>query len=87
MRAMVFQAVGQPLALIDLPIPEPGRGEVLLRVLACGICRTDLHLMDGEVTVPAPPRVLGHQIIATRVADGRRVGVPWLGFTCGTCQF
>jgi propanol-preferring alcohol dehydrogenase len=87
MRAMVFQAVGQPLALIDLPIPEPGRGEVLLRVLACGICRTDLHLMDGEVTVPAPPRVLGHQIIATRVADGRRVGVPWLGFTCETCEF
>lgn len=87
MRAMVFETVGQPLRMVDLPIPQPGNGEVLLRVHACGICRTDLHLLDGEVTVPSPPRVLGHQIVATKESDGSRVGVPWLGFTCGECEF
>jgi propanol-preferring alcohol dehydrogenase len=87
MRAMVFEGVGQPLTLRDLPIPEPDDGELLLRVHACGICRTDLHLLDGEVTVASPPRVLGHQIVATSVADGRRVGIPWLGFTCGQCAY
>jgi propanol-preferring alcohol dehydrogenase len=87
MRAMVFQAVGQPLTLTELPIPQPGEGELLLRVHACGICRTDLHLIDGEVSIASPPRVLGHQIVATSVADGRRVGVPWLGFTCGECAY
>jgi propanol-preferring alcohol dehydrogenase len=87
MRAMVFEAVGRPLALAELPVPQPADGELLLRVHACGICRTDLHLLDGEVTVLAPPRVLGHQIVATSVTDGRRVGVPWLGFTCGRCAF
>jgi propanol-preferring alcohol dehydrogenase len=85
MRAMVFEAVGRPLADTDLPVPRPGPGELLLRVAACGICRTDLHLLDGEVAVPHPPRVLGHQIVATVEDDGRRVGVPWLGWTCGTC--
>jgi propanol-preferring alcohol dehydrogenase len=87
MRAMVFNAVGQPLTLTELLIPEPGNGELLLRVHACGICRTDLHLIDGEVSIASPPRVLGHQIVATSVADGRRVGVPWLGFTCGECAY
>jgi propanol-preferring alcohol dehydrogenase len=87
MRAMVFQAVGQPLTLTELPIPQPGEGELLLRVHACGICRTDLHLIDGEVSIASPPRVLGHQIVATSVVDGRRVGVPWLGFTCGECAY
>jgi propanol-preferring alcohol dehydrogenase len=84
---MRFEAVGQPLRPVELPIPVPGKGELLLRVHACGICRTDLHLIDGEVDVPSPPRVLGHQIVATVESDGRRVGVPWLGFTCGECGF
>jgi propanol-preferring alcohol dehydrogenase len=87
MRAMLFDAVGQPLRAAERPIPEPGQGQLLLRVHACGICRTDLHLMDGEVTVPSAPRVLGHQIVATVQGEERRVGVPWLGFTCGECRF
>jgi propanol-preferring alcohol dehydrogenase len=84
-RAMVFDAVGSPLRLEERPVPQPGEGQLLLRVRACGICRTDLHLLDGEVTVADPPRVLGHQIVGETVPDGRRVGVPWLGWTCGTC--
>jgi propanol-preferring alcohol dehydrogenase len=87
MHAMRFGAVGQPLRAVELPVPEPRAGELLLRVHACGICRTDLHLLDGEVDVPAPPRVLGHQIIATVAGDGRRVGVPWLAWTCGECRY
>jgi propanol-preferring alcohol dehydrogenase len=87
MRAMVFEAVGRPLRVVELPIPEPGPGQLRLRVHACGICRTDLHLLDGEVAVHAPPRVLGHQIVGTVEVDGRRVGVPWLGWTCGECVF
>jgi propanol-preferring alcohol dehydrogenase len=87
MRAMVFEQVGRPLRRTELALPEPGPGQVLLRVHACGVCRTDLHLLDGEVAVAAPPRVLGHQIVATVEGDGRRVGVPWLGWTCGECRF
>jgi propanol-preferring alcohol dehydrogenase len=85
MRAMVFERVGAPLRAVELPVPSPGPGQLLLRVSACGICRTDLHLLDGEVAIAHPPRVLGHQIVATSVADGRRVGVPWLGWTDGDC--
>ncbi len=84
---MVFEAVGRPLAAVELPVPEPGAGQLLLEVHACGLCRTDLHLLDGEVTIPSPPRVLGHQIVATVHGDGRRVGVPWLGWTCGICEY
>ncbi len=84
---MVFEAVGQPLRAVELPVPTPAAGELLLKVHACGLCRTDLHLLDGEVTVKSPPRVLGHQIVATVESDGRRVGVPWLGWTCGVCSF
>jgi alcohol dehydrogenase, propanol-preferring len=98
MRAMVFEAVGQPLREVTLPVPNAGPGQVLIRIHACGVCRTDLHLLDGEVDVPSPPRVLGHQIVGTVVgvgegavgpaaAEGRRVGVPWLGWTDGTCKF
>jgi alcohol dehydrogenase, propanol-preferring len=88
MRAMVFESVGTPLRPVELPVPSPGPGELLLRVHACGICRTDLHLLDGEVSVDAPrDRILGHQIIATVVGEDRRVGVPWLGWTCGECRF
>ena len=83
---MVFEGVGRPLRLIERPRPVPGPGQVLLRVLACGICRTDLHLLDGEVEVAQPPRVLGHQIVGTVEGTGERVGVPWLGWTCGSCE-
>ena len=87
MRAMVFEAVGRPLRLAELPVPEPEPGQLLLRVLACGICRTDLHLLDGEVAVHEPPRVLGHQIVGEVQPGGARVGVPWLGWTCGECRY
>jgi propanol-preferring alcohol dehydrogenase len=84
---MVFEAVGRPLALVERPIPTPEPGQVLLRVLACGVCRTDLHLLDGEVDIPHPPRVLGHQIVGEVQPGRRRVGVPWLGWTDGTCRY
>jgi alcohol dehydrogenase, propanol-preferring len=95
MRAMVFEAPGLPLRELRLPVPEPGPGEVLVRVEACGICRTDLHLLDGEVSVPEAPRVLGHQIVGiveqapagAPLANGARVGIPWLGWTCGECAW
>lgn len=86
MRAMVFEAVGRPLRAVELSVPVPGPGELLLQIRACGVCRTDLHLLDGEVAIERPPRVLGHMIVATSVADGRRLGVPWLGWTDGECR-
>jgi len=86
-RAVVFDGVGAPLRMIERPVPVAGPGELLLKVLACGICRTDLHLLDGEIAVPDPPRVLGHQIVGEVVGEpGRIVGVPWLGWTCGECD-
>jgi propanol-preferring alcohol dehydrogenase len=87
MRAMLLEGVGSRLRPADVPVPEPGPGQVLLRVLACGVCRTDLHLLDGEVTIAEPPRILGHQIVGRIQPDGPRVGVPWLGWTCGTCAW
>jgi propanol-preferring alcohol dehydrogenase len=87
MRAMVFDGVGQRLRLDDVPEPEPGPDELLLRVLACGVCRTDLHIVDGDLTRPKLPLVLGHQIVAEVVGEGRRVGVPWLGWTDGECRY
>src|SRR5919199_2364288 len=87
MRAMVLDAPRRPLRLAELPRPEPGAGQLLIEVEACGICRTDLHLLDGEIEVRGLPRVLGHQIIGTVQATGTRVGVPWLGWTCGVCRF
>jgi propanol-preferring alcohol dehydrogenase len=84
---MVFDAPGQPLRAAEIAEPEAGPGQLLLEVRACGVCRTDLHLLDGEVPIAEPPRVLGHQIVATVVGDGRRVGVPWLGWTCGECVY
>jgi alcohol dehydrogenase, propanol-preferring len=86
MRAVLLQAQGQPLTEVELPDPEPGPGQLRLRVDACGVCRTDLHLRDSEITAPRLPVVLGHQIVAT-TDDGRRVGVPWLGWTDGTCHY
>ena len=86
MRAMVLDAPGTPLREADLPDPEPGPGQVLLRVRACGVCRTDLHVADGELLDPKLPLVLGHQIVGV-AEDGRRLGVPWLGWTDGTCRY
>jgi propanol-preferring alcohol dehydrogenase len=96
MRAMVLDAPGKPLRLTELPIPQPGPGQVLLKVLACGVCHTDLHIQDGELSEPKLPLVLGHQIVGTVVQGGtgtqrfqvdERVGVPWLGATDGTCRY
>jgi alcohol dehydrogenase, propanol-preferring len=84
---MLLEAVGQPLHEAQLPDPEPGPGEVLVRVLACGICRTDLHVFDGELPDPKLPLVLGHQIVGEVVGDGMRVGIPWLGWTDGDCRY
>jgi propanol-preferring alcohol dehydrogenase len=93
---MVFEEVGKPLRLVEMPRPEPRPGQVRIRVGACGVCRTDLHVIDGELEDPRLPLVLGHQIVG-RVdalgdelgphAVGDRVGVPWLGGTCGACGY
>lgn len=96
MKAMVLQAQGKPLRMVDVPTPEPGEGQVRVRVSACAVCRTDLHIVDGELTQPKLPLIPGHQIVGrvdavgpgvSRFAGGERVGVPWLGWTCGTCQY
>ena len=90
---MLLEAPGAPLRPAELPAPEPGPGEVLLEVAACGICRTDLHIVDGELDRPKLPLVLGHQIVARvasggeRFQPGERVGVPWLGWTDGRCRY
>jgi alcohol dehydrogenase, propanol-preferring len=93
---MVLTAPWQPLVLEARPVPRPGPGEILLRVHACGVCRTDLHIVDGELTEPALPLVPGHEIVGvviergsgvTQFEVGDRVGVPWLGATCGTCSY
>ena len=94
MHAMLLEKPGQPLRLVELPIPAPGPGQVLIKVQACGICHTDLHIIDGELSEPTLPLILGHQIVGTvigfgsgtdRFHTGERVGVPWLGATDGTC--
>jgi propanol-preferring alcohol dehydrogenase len=86
MRAMVLEQVGGPMRMVERPVPEAGPGQLLLRVLACGVCRTDLHLLDGEVGIAQFPRVLGHQIVG-EAPDGRLMGVPWLAWTDGTCEY
>ena len=85
MRAVVFD--GTSLDLAEVAEPEPGPGEILIEVAACGVCRTDLHIVDGELTKPKLPLILGHQIVGRVAGDGRRVGVPWLGWTCGECRY
>ncbi len=96
MRAMVLERAGEPLKLSELPVPAPNSGELLLKVLACGICRTDLHVVDGELTQPKLPLVPGHQIVGLveevgpgveGYKIGAPVGVPWLGGTCGECIY
>jgi alcohol dehydrogenase, propanol-preferring len=86
MRATVLEHQGQPLRTVTLPDPAPGPGQLLLKVGACGVCRTDLHLRDHEIEATKLPVVLGHQIVGT-TDDGRRVGVPWLGWTDGSCRY
>jgi len=86
MRALVLPAPGQPLELRDVPLPAPGEGQLLIKVEACAVCRTDLHVVDGELPDPKLPLIPGHQIVGT-TEDGRRVGVPWLGWTCGVCEY
>jgi propanol-preferring alcohol dehydrogenase len=86
MRAMVLGQARQKLSLEEVPLPEAGPGQVLLRVRACGICRTDLHIVDGELEHPKLPLIPGHQIVG-EAEDGRRLGVPWLGWTDGECRY
>jgi alcohol dehydrogenase, propanol-preferring len=96
MRAMLLDVPGRPLRLSELPIPVPGPSQILLRIHACGVCRTDLHVADGELAEAKLPLVLGHEIVGTVEALGeqvegfsisQRVGVPWLGHTCGNCRY
>ncbi|MDP2810671.1 MAG: zinc-dependent alcohol dehydrogenase family protein [Rhodocyclaceae bacterium] len=96
MRAMILDRPGTPLRMVDLPVPQPGSGAMLIEVEACGVCRTDLHLIDGELPNPVLPVIPGHEIVGRVAAIGKgvkgfligqRVGVPWLGWTCGECRF
>jgi propanol-preferring alcohol dehydrogenase len=96
MRAMVLERPGEPLVLRERPQPVPGPGEILIEVAACGVCRTDLHVVDGELTRSKLPLVPGHEIVGrvaaigqgvSGLAEGVRVGVPWLGSTCGVCPY
>src|SRR6202035_491882 len=96
MRAMVLERLGEPLAFVERPDPRPADGEVRVRVAACGVCRTDLHVVDGELSNPKLPLIIGHEIVGrvTRVGEGvthhsvgDRVGVPWLGWTDGQCFY
>jgi alcohol dehydrogenase, propanol-preferring len=86
MRAMLLGQPGRPLREADVPDPRPEPGRLLLKVAACAVCRTDLHLRDAEIPATKLPVILGHQIVGT-TQDGRRVGVPWLGRTDGTCEY
>ncbi len=96
MRAMMLEQAGAPLRLVELPVPQAEHGQVLIEVEACGVCRTDLHLVDGELPDPLLPMIPGHEIVGRvaaigdavpDLAIGQRVGVPWLGWTCGECRF
>ncbi len=96
MRAMVLEKPGDPLKLLEKPDPVPGPGEVLVKVSACGVCRTDLHVIDGDLTEPKLPIIPGHEIVGTvsRLGEGvdhlelgQRIGIPWLGHTCECCSY
>ena len=96
MKAMVLDSANSPLRLAELPMPVPKENEVLLKVHACGVCRTDLHVADGELANPKYPLILGHEIVGSvvdkgqkveRFTIGQRLGVPWLGHTCGQCRY
>jgi propanol-preferring alcohol dehydrogenase len=96
MQGMVLDRPGERLRLAELPVPEPRAGQILVRVTACAVCRTDLHVVDGELAAPKLPLVPGHEIVGEvarlgpgidRFRPGERVGIPWLGYTCGKCRF
>ena len=96
MRAMIFEQVGKPLVLKTIPIPQPAKEQVLVKIISCGVCRTDLHIIDGDLKRPKLPLILGHEIIGTVVKSGSAVsslkegdivGIPWLGYTCGKCKY
>src|SRR5574339_9513 len=96
MRAMVLEAPGRPLVERELPEPEPGPGQLLVKVRACGVCRTDLHVVDGELPDAKLPIIPGHEIVGHVVLTGSRVdslkpgdriGIPWVGHTCGKCPY
>ncbi|HEY8446355.1 MAG TPA: zinc-dependent alcohol dehydrogenase family protein [Thermomicrobiales bacterium] len=96
MRAMVLETQRSPLVLREIPTPKPGPGQVLVRVHACAVCRTDLHVIDGDLPNPKLPLIPGHEIVGTvvelgegvdRFQPGDRIGIPWLGWTCGTCRY
>jgi alcohol dehydrogenase, propanol-preferring len=96
MRAMLLSEQRQPLKLAEVTVPSPGVGQVLIKVHTCGVCRTDLHVLDGDLTEPKLPLILGHQIVGTiaqlgegvdRFTLGQRIGVPWLGYSDGTCRY
>lgn len=96
MKAMILEHVGKPLVLVEREPPQPGPGQVLVEIAACAVCRTDLHVVDGDLPAPKPRVIPGHEIVGRVVALGRdvdqfclgdRVGIPWLGTTCGTCGY
>ncbi|MBD3258812.1 alcohol dehydrogenase catalytic domain-containing protein, partial [candidate division GN15 bacterium] len=96
MKAMILEKPKQPMKLVDLPKPEPDAGQLRVKVSVCGICRTDLHVVDGDLTEPNLPIIPGHQIVGRIDAigddvsgfkEGDRVGIPWLGYSCGECRF
>ena len=96
MQAMVLEAIGQPLAMKTLSVPVPDENQVLVKIIACGVCRTDLHIIDGELTAPKLPLIPGHEIVARVIKTGKEtssvktgeiIGIPWLGYTCGKCKY
>ena len=96
MRAMILRRPGEPLESAEVPVPAPARGQIQIEVAVCAVCRTDLHVVDGELPEAKLPLVPGHQIVGrvrevgtgvTRLRMGERVGVPWLGWTCGRCRY
>lgn len=96
MRGMVLERIGQPLVMRTLTVPQPADRQVLAKVIACGVCRTDLHIIDGELPAPKLPLVPGHEIVATvvktgseitQIRNGETIGIPWLGYTCGVCKY
>ena len=96
MKAMILEKPGQPLKLVQRPDPQPGPGQVQVAISACGVCRTDLHVVDGDLTEPRLPIIPGHEIVGTisalgagvdNFALGERIGIPWLGHTCGCCSY
>jgi propanol-preferring alcohol dehydrogenase len=96
MRAMILNKAREPLVLAERPVPEPATGQVQIKIRSCGVCRTDLHVLDGELPNPKLPLIIGHEIVGeiskagdgvTKLQVGQRVGVPWLGWTCGQCRY